>query len=140
MFLKYTDNIRTLSILFLKKKKTRAYCYLFCPVSHCVLINYIFSDNVRILYLSCNVKSAKVYKRVLKKPRNKCRFDIFVVPCVNSSFILLPFLAVAPVLDNTIFWGRMQQIFIQSMTAQIEPEQDKNNYSTNQGKNPEIWL
>jgi hypothetical protein len=34
-------------------------CELFCPLSQRVQINYIFSDNVRMLCLSCNVKKLK---------------------------------------------------------------------------------
>ena len=43
----------------------------FLPVSQRVEMNYIFSDNVRILYLSCYVKSTKETVKLSKKSRNK---------------------------------------------------------------------
>ena len=43
----------------------------FLPVSQRVEMNYIFSDNVRILYLSCYVKSPKETVKLSKKSRNK---------------------------------------------------------------------
>jgi hypothetical protein len=43
----------------------------FLPVSQRVKMNYIFSDNVRILYLSCYFKSSKETVKLSKKSRNK---------------------------------------------------------------------
>jgi hypothetical protein len=43
----------------------------FLPVSQRVEMNYIFSDNVRILYLSCYFKSPKETVKLSKKSRNK---------------------------------------------------------------------
>ena len=42
----------------------------FLPVSHRVEMHYIFSDNVRILYLSCYFKSPKETVKLSKKSRN----------------------------------------------------------------------
>jgi hypothetical protein len=43
----------------------------FLPVSQRVEMNYIFSDNIRILYLSWYVKSPKETVKLSKKSRNK---------------------------------------------------------------------
>ena len=40
-------------------------------------INYLFSVNVRILYLSCNAKKSKTKAKLSKKSRNKCRDNYF---------------------------------------------------------------
>jgi hypothetical protein len=45
----------------------------FLPVSQRVEMNYIFSDNIRILYLSCYVKSPKETVKLSKMSRNKRR-------------------------------------------------------------------
>ena len=44
----------------------------FLPVSQRVEMNYIFSDNIRILYLSWYVKSLKATVKLSEKSRNKC--------------------------------------------------------------------
>ena len=49
------------------REKNRPYI----PVSQRVEINYIFSDNVRILYLSCYFKSPKETVKLSEKSRNK---------------------------------------------------------------------
>ena len=67
------------------EKKKRPYIYIvenikfiytsfdefFLPVSQRVEMNYIFSDNVRILYLSCYFKSPIETVKLFKKSRNK---------------------------------------------------------------------
>ena len=53
-------------------------------------IDFIFSDIVRILYLSCNVKTPKAIAKLSKKSRNKCRSSRFVF-MVASALILLPY-------------------------------------------------
>ena len=56
---------------------------------------YIF-DNVRILYLCCNVKKAKTTAKLSKKNRNKQCSNILMVPSVKSGLmILLLFLTVS---------------------------------------------
>jgi hypothetical protein len=49
----------------------------FLPVSQQVEMNYIFSDNVRILYLSCYFKSPNETVTLSKKSRNKRCFYRF---------------------------------------------------------------
>jgi len=54
---------------------------IFLPVSQRVEINYIFSDNVRILYLSCYFKSPKETVKLSKKSRNKrCSYRFWLCP------------------------------------------------------------
>jgi hypothetical protein len=66
------------------RKKNRQYIYIveniklytsfdefFLPVSQRVEMNYIFFDNVRILYLSCYFKSPNETVKLSKKSRNK---------------------------------------------------------------------
>jgi hypothetical protein len=53
----------------------------FLPVSQRVEMNYIFSDNVRILYLSCYFKSPKETVKLSKKSRNKrCSYRFWLCP------------------------------------------------------------
>ena len=42
-------------------------------VSQRVQINFIFSDNIRILCLSCNIKRSKTTAKLSEKSRNNCR-------------------------------------------------------------------
>ena len=53
--------------------------YIFLPVSQRVEINYIFSDNIRILYLSWYVKSPKETVKLSEKSRNKRRSYRFLL-------------------------------------------------------------
>ena len=50
---------------------------LFWPVSQRVQINFIFTDNERILNLLCNVKMSKTTAKLSEKSRNKRRSDRF---------------------------------------------------------------
>jgi len=50
---------------------------LFYPVSQRVQRNFIFADNVRVLYLSCTVKKSKITAKLTKKIRNNRRSDRF---------------------------------------------------------------
>jgi hypothetical protein len=63
-------------------EKNRQY-KLFLPVSQQVEMNYIFSDNVRMLYLSCYFKSPKKQSNCLK------RAETSVVLIVFDKFISL---------------------------------------------------
>ena len=78
-----------------REKKNRQYVYIveniefiytsfdefFLPVSQRVEMNYIFSDNVRILYLSCYFKSPKETVKLSKKSRNKrCSYRFWLCP------------------------------------------------------------
>jgi hypothetical protein len=47
----------------------------FWPVSQRVQINFIFTDNERILSLSCNVKMSKTNAKLSEKSRNKRHSD-----------------------------------------------------------------
>ena len=61
----------------------------FLPVSQRVEMNYIFSDNVRILYLSCYFKSPKETVKLSKKSRNKrCSYRFWLCP-LKSALISL---------------------------------------------------
>jgi hypothetical protein len=76
------------------RKKNRQYIYIveniklytsfdefFLPVSQRVEMNYIFFDNVRILYLSCYFKSPKETVKLSKKSRNKrCSYRFWLCP------------------------------------------------------------
>ena len=46
------------------------YMYIVQPVSQRVQINFIFNDNVRILWISCNIKKSKTTKNSWKKRRS----------------------------------------------------------------------
>ena len=53
----------------------------FLPVSQRVEMNYIFSDNIRILYISWYVKSPKETVKLSKKSRNKrCSYRFLLFP------------------------------------------------------------
>ena len=60
-----------------KQVEKRAFGELFCPVSQLEQINLIFSDNVRKLCLSCNVKKSKITSMFSEKSRKKELFDCF---------------------------------------------------------------
>jgi len=49
----------------------------FYPVSQRVQRNFIFADNLRILYLSCTVKKSKTTAKLSKKIRNNRRSGRF---------------------------------------------------------------
>jgi hypothetical protein len=60
--------------VYIHCRKYKIYIYeFFLPVSQRVEMNYIFSDNIRILYLSWYVKSPKATVKLSKKSRNKRR-------------------------------------------------------------------
>jgi predicted permease len=59
-------------------------------------MDFIYSDNVRKLCLSCNVKNSKITVKLSEKKRNKRSSNRFlIVSFVKSARILLPFLIVA---------------------------------------------
>jgi hypothetical protein len=66
---KKLDNIYTLSKI--NKIIYTSFDEFFLPVSQRVEMNYIFSDNVRMLYLSCYFKIPKETVKLSKKSRNK---------------------------------------------------------------------
>jgi hypothetical protein len=84
----------TLSVVHNSYKNT--FGALFCPVSQQVKMDFIYSDNVRKLCLSCNVKNSKITVKLSEKKRNKRSSNRFlIVSFVKSARILLPFLIVA---------------------------------------------
>ena len=96
-------------------------------------MNFIFSDNVRILCLSCNVRQLKTTAKLSKKSKNKCCFNPFLfVSSVTSALLLFPILTVAPHgsgTRKTISWSltvHNKHLYSEyNFTAQIEPVQDK---------------
>ena len=57
-----------------KQGEKRVSCKFFCPVSWRVQVNFIFSDNVLIMCLSCNVKKSKNNWQFVENSRNCYRF------------------------------------------------------------------
>ena len=83
-------------IFYLYELQKQVESELFCPVLQRVQMNYIFFDNVRILYLFCNVKKPKTTAKQYKKSRKKCHSNLFFfnISSVKSTLILLPFLTI----------------------------------------------
>ena len=50
-------------------------------------MNFISSDNVRILCLSCNVKKHKIIAKLSKKSRNKCRSNRFLWCPLSNAYL-----------------------------------------------------
>jgi hypothetical protein len=61
-----------------RKRQKVSLCELFLPVLQQVQINYIFTDNVGMLCLSCNVKKSKTIVKFSEKSRNKRRSNRFL--------------------------------------------------------------
>ena len=99
-------------------------------------MNVIFSNNDRILCLSCNVIKPKTTAKLSKKSRNKLRSNnLFIVSSVKSALILLLLFIVAQHESGTrktIFWSVTvynKNLSSQcNLTAQIKPVQDKHIY------------
>ena len=79
-----------------KQAEQRALCELFMPVSQRVQMNFIFTDNVRILCLSCNVKKVGKLVRFRQKGQKQASFLAFHKCCQGcllrgprTSFILV---------------------------------------------------
>ena len=82
-----------------KQAEQRAFGELFRPVSRRVQMNFIFNDNVRILYLSCNVKKVGKLVRFKQKGQKQASFLAFHKCCqgcrlrgpryISTSFILV---------------------------------------------------
>ena len=94
---------------------------------------FIFSDNVRLLCLSCKIKRSKTTAKLSKNNWNKRRSKRFQRELsVTSALTLLPFLYVAKQESSTrkvILWSvtvYSKQLSSQcNLTAQIEPMRDK---------------
>ena len=93
----YIYNIRTLSVNI--KFICTSFGELFMPVSQPVQMNFIFTDNVRILCLSCNVKKVGKLIRFRQKGQKQASFLVFHKCCqgcllrgpryISTSFILV---------------------------------------------------
>ena len=60
-----------------KRVGKRDFGELFCPVSQQVQINFKSSDNVRILFLSCNVNSQKTTAKLSKRAETSIVLFVF---------------------------------------------------------------
>jgi len=63
--------------IYLKQVEKRAFWSAFLSWNKRLQMNFIFSDNVRILYLSCNVNEPKITAKLSKKSRNKHPLNCF---------------------------------------------------------------
>ena len=109
-----------------------------CPVSQRVQMNFIFSDNAHILYLSCNVKKqTKTNAKLSKKSRNKrhSSFSLFLMmsSVKSSALVLFPFLTITQHESHTrkIYISWSVKVYSKHLSsrcnfaAQIKPVQDK---------------
>ena len=79
----------TLLVRALETGRKGVFLEHFSPVSKRVQINFIRTDNVRILYLSCNAKS-KTTVRLSKKSRKEPCFNRLHVS--SNTSVILPYL------------------------------------------------
>jgi hypothetical protein len=113
--------------------------YIFLPVSQRVEINYIFSDNIRILYLSWYVKSPKETVKLSEKSRNKrLSYRFWLCPLWSPRLYKLISINAVTISYRCSTWIRYQETISWSITkyskkhsvnatAQIEQVQDKKN-------------
>jgi hypothetical protein len=95
-----------------------------------VQINYIFTEKVHILCLSCNVKKFKTTAILSQKIRNKGTSDRFQwCSLQRSHFTLLPPSIYINQVPEKLYFGQWVIIIKLSskcnLTVQIEPVQDK---------------
>ena len=93
---------------------------IFCLISHWVQMNFIFSVNVRILYLFCNVKKSKTTAKLSKRAESS--FVLFVfdgVICEISTYTITVSYCRSTWIryqkNNILVSDRINQKFIQSM-------------------------
>jgi hypothetical protein len=103
-----STNITFISTSFRNRKKERPR-RAFWPVSQRFQINVIFTDNVCILCLSCNVKKSKTTANLPENIRNKRHSNRlpWMVSSITIALILVQFLYVAlheSGTRKTIFW------------------------------------
>ena len=93
----YTTYIHVHYLYQLQKQvEKRIIDELFCPVQQRVQIIFIFTENLRILCLSCNFKKTKSNcKIVLKQLKQVSLLQLSMESYVTSALILLPFITVA---------------------------------------------
>ena len=94
-----------------KQVEKRAFGELFCPVSQLEQINLIFSNNVRKLCLSCNVKKSKITARFSEKSRKKRIVRLFSMMSSYTVTFSRPLLYLSQVAVS----GHICKTFIQSM-------------------------
>ena len=70
-------------------ERTITQCRVFLPVSQRMEMNYIFSDNIRILYLSWYVESPKETRIVIKEKKQASFLSFLIVSSVKSALISL---------------------------------------------------
>ena len=88
-----SENIKLIYTSFRNRLEKKG--SLFWAVSQPVQINFIFTDNVRILCSSCNAKKVKkTTAKLSEKSWNKLHYNCFQL-CLTSVLMLLPFLTVA---------------------------------------------
>lgn len=116
-----------------KQGEKRPFGELFCPALPWVQMHFIFSDNGHILYLFCNVKNKKNLQYFLKRAEKSV---ILIVFDDDLSEVHTYTVAVSYHQSTwkTISWSVTvynKSISSQyNLTAQIEPIQDKQNYSS----------
>ena len=116
--------IYNLYVWALERGRKVSLCELFLPVLQQVQINYIFTDNVGMLCLSCNVKKSKTIVKFSEKSRNKSRSNRFLWcplsrPCLYC-FSFLPLLNMNQVPEKVYVgqWPYMAEKNFQSMQFQ----------------------
>jgi hypothetical protein len=90
-------------------------------------MNFIFSDNVCILYLSCNVKQMpETTAKLSNKNREKLHSNCFLmVSSVKSMLILLPFLTIAQCESGTRLeaqWAESMSLTFHSALRKLNTE------------------
>ena len=117
-------------------------------VSQQVEMNYIFSDNIRILYLSWYVKSPKETVKLSKKSRNKrCSYRFLLFP-QKSALISIHAVTVSYRrstwirYQKTISWSvtKYNKKYPVNGTAQIEQVQDKKTVTGRRRNILKHWL
>ena len=92
IYIKYTCIVGKYQIYLYelqKQAEQRAFGEIFRPVSQRVQMNFIFSDNVRILCLSCNVKKVGKLVRFKQKRQKQASFLAFH-KCYQGCFLRGP--------------------------------------------------
>ena len=110
-------------------------CRVFLPVSQRVEMNYIFSDNIRILYISWYVKSPKETRIVIKEKKQASFLSFLIVSSVKSALLSINAVNVSYRrstwirYQKTISWSviKYNKKYPVNATAQIEQMQDKKN-------------
>ena len=87
-----SENIHFILTSSITGRKKQALGKIFWPVSQRVQINFIFTDDVRIMCFYCNIKKSRRTAKLSEKSRNKHDYDgVFY----HVRTYTVPFLAVA---------------------------------------------